>query len=238
LKIAVLAAALLAAGARADTPLLTPLAGAAEQPPAPWVLVTLPKQTKPVTRFSIAKLDGEPVLRIEANASYGSLGHPLADKAGTARTLAWRWRVDQPIQKANLRRRSGDDTAVKVCALFDLPDDQVPAADRAFMNLARRASERHVPAANICYVWDATLPAGTVLPNAFTGRVRYLVLHSKEAPLASWQEEKRDLQADFLRLFGEETTTVPRLVAIVIGGDADNTKSHSLAYVANLELSP
>jgi hypothetical protein len=51
-------------------------------------------------------------------------------------------------------------------------------------------------------------------------------------------EERRDLDADFLRLFGDEVDTVPRLVAIAIGGDADNTRSHGLAYVADLELSP
>jgi Protein of unknown function (DUF3047) len=51
-------------------------------------------------------------------------------------------------------------------------------------------------------------------------------------------EEKRDVGADFLRLFRDEVDAVPRLVAVVIGGDADDTHSHSVAHVANLVLSP
>jgi hypothetical protein len=87
-------------------------------------------------------------------------------------------------------------------------------------------------------VWDPHLAKDTVLPNAFTNRVRYIVLRSGDAPLASWAEEKRNLDADFLRLFGDEMDTVPRLLGIVIGGDADNTHSHSLAYVVDLTLAP
>jgi len=77
-----------------------------------------------------------------------------------------------------------------------------------------------VPAATVCYVWDSQPPIGTVLPNAFTDRVRYIVLRSKESPLSTWAEESRDLHADFLKLFGNETNVVPPLVAIEIGGDA------------------
>jgi len=234
LAVAVLAAA---SAARADAPpQLTPLAGAQGQPPAPWTVGTLPKQTKPVTQFSITTLDGRPALKIEANESYGTLSHTLSADGPAARVLAWKWRVDQPILKANLKKRRGDDTAVKVCAMYDEPDNKVPAADRAFLSLARKQAGRKVPAATVCYVWDSRLPTGTVLPNAFTNRVRYIVLRSKESPLASWAEESRDLHADFQKLFGNETNVVPPLVAIVIGGDADNTHSHSLAYVADLEL--
>jgi hypothetical protein len=239
-RAAVLAVAVLAAAstARADAQQLKPLAGPEGPPPAPWIVVTLPKQTKPVTQFSITTLDGRPALKVDANQSYGTLGHPVGADAPPARTLAWKWRVDQPLPKADLETRRGDDTAVKVCAMYDLPDDMVPTSDRVFLNVARRQAGRKVPAATVCYVWDARLPTGTVLPNAFTNRVRYLVLRSKESPLASWAEESRDLHADFLKLFGSETTVVPPLVAILVGGDADNTRSHSLAYVADLDLRP
>ena len=89
-----------------------------------------------------------------------------------------------------------------------------------------------MPTASVCYVWDSQLAAGTTLPSAFTRRVRYIVLRSGDLPASTWMQEKRDLEADFLKLFGEEVDSAPRLVAIVIGGDADNTREHSLALVA------
>lgn len=55
-------------------------------------------------------------------------------------------------------------------------------------------------------------------------------------PLASWHTERRDLAADFLRLFGDEATEVPPLVGVGIGADADSTQTRSLSYIADLAL--
>jgi hypothetical protein len=85
-------------------------------------------------------------------------------------------------------------------------------------------------------VWDPSLPVGTELPNAYTGRVRYLVLNSASTPLGQWANHSRDLAADFLRSFGAETDAVPPLLAIVVGADADNTHGSSLAYVGDVSL--
>jgi Protein of unknown function (DUF3047) len=238
---ALMAAAMLTLGfhgVRSEPPLLAPLAGSGESPLEPWTVVKLPSQTKPVTRFEIATIDGGPALRIEADRSYGTLVHAMPPDAPHGRTLAWRWRVDQPLAQADLRERSGDDTAVKVCALYDEPMDKIPVLDRVWLKTARTARGGELPSATICYVWDPRLAVGTTLPNAFTSRVRYIVLRSGDSPLSTWVQEKRDLDADFLRLFGEEVDRVPRLVAIAIGGDADNTRSRSLAFVADLVLSP
>ena len=70
----------------------------------------------------------------------------------------------------------GDDTAVKVCASFDLPIDNIPFTDRQILRIARGKTTEPVPAATVCYVWDAKLAAGTALDNAFTRRIRYIVL--------------------------------------------------------------
>lgn len=56
------------------------------------------------------------------------------------------------------------------------------------------------------------------------------------SPLQQWVTHTRDLRADFLRAFGEETDTVPPLLDIVVGADADNTGGSSLAYVGDLIL--
>ena len=93
-----------------------------EQPPAPWRVVGVPGGKIPLTRYALVELDGRKVLRVEASKSYGNLVHDLpalVPEAGLR--LRWRWRLDEALRGADLRRRDGDDSALKVCALFDMP---------------------------------------------------------------------------------------------------------------------
>jgi len=211
--------------------LVSPI-GAGPTPPAPWHVVGLPRQSKPFTRFTVAEIDGQRALRVEADHAYGNLVHPLPLVA--AGVLAWRWRVDEPIAGADLRRRGGDDTALKVCALFALPDSQLPFLERQWLRFAEARAGEHVPTATLCYVWDASaIPHDTVLHNAFTHRVRFIVVHGTPR---RWTEERHDLAADFLRAFGDEARTVPPLEGLLIGADSDNTRSHSVAWLDGLDM--
>lgn len=225
---------LLAAGGACAEPLLEPVAATAGvTPPLPWQFIGLPHQRAPATRFGVVEVDGRHALRIEAESSYGNLVHPLHQSAD-ALTLSWTWRVDAFAEGTDLHRRDGDDNAVKVCVLFELPMARVPFVERQLLRLARAASGQPLPAATVCYVWDAQLEPGTVLPSPFTRRLRYLVLRGGGAPV--WRSERRDVAADFLRLFGDESPEVPEIIGIAVGADADNTHGHSIAHVADLVL--
>lgn len=52
------------------------------------------------------------------------------------------------------------------------------------------------------------------------------------------QPQRRIHHADFLRLFGDESSTVPPVLASAVGADSDNTGGRSLAYIADLRLNP
>jgi hypothetical protein len=218
-------------------PLLQPLAGAGPAPPPGWHVAGLPNQRKPFTRFVLDEVEGLQAVRIEADESYGNLVHPLPVMA-PAHTLAWQWRIDQHNELTDLTQRAGDDSPAKVCVLFDLPIDAVPFFERQVLRVMRGRSAEPIPAATVCYVWDAKLATGTTLANAFTRRIRCIVLEGKGAPLHQWLHEKRDVRADFLRLFGDETHEVPPLLGVALGADADNTHAHSVAHVAGLVLEP
>jgi Protein of unknown function (DUF3047) len=230
---------LLAAGgaARAEVQLLQPFGTAGGTINAPWHLAGLPHQKKPYTRFSLVDLDGRRALRVEADSSYGNLVHPLRIDAA-ALTLSWSWRVDEFVADSDLKTKNGDDTAVKVCVFFELPITQVPFVERQLLRVARAASDEPLPASTVCYVWDRILPAGTALDNAYTHRVRYLVLRSGAPAQTRWQSERRDVGADFLKLFGKESAQVPPVIGVAVGADADNTHGHSVAHVADLVIAP
>lgn len=202
-------------------------------PPAPWKLATSPKIARH-TRYDVVPLDGVHVLRARADASYANLVHELPP--GTVATrLAWRWRTERVIEVADLTRKSGDDVPARVCALFDLPLERLSAGDRFRIRLGRTLFDPKLPAAAICYVWDDKLAAGTWLTNAYTDRVRMLVL--RQGATGRWFDESRDLRADFAAAFPQEGKGgLPRLAAVALSADADNTGSSALSYFGDVVL--
>jgi hypothetical protein len=207
--------------------------GTGSTPAMPWRVQGLPNQAMPPTRFDVVEREGSHALRVEADGAYGTLVHVL--DGAPAATLAWRWRVDRPVAGADLRRKAGDDAALKVCALFDMPLARVPFVERQLLRLASARAGQALPTATLCYVWEPALPDGSVLDNAYTRRVRFITARHA---VGTWNTERHDLSADFRRVFGDETDTVPALRAIVIGADTDNTGAHSLAWLDGLRLLP
>jgi hypothetical protein len=105
--------------------------------PPPWREVVLPNAKAPPTRFSVVGLDGSPALRVEAEGSYGTLVHAAPPGWAPGQLLRWRWRLERPNSAADIRLKAGDDAALKVCAMFELPLDQVPFVERQLLRLAR-----------------------------------------------------------------------------------------------------
>jgi len=228
------AACITAASAADPASLLEPLAlpGAG----TPWRDALLPAQTLPRTTFEIVQQDGRRALQIVARGAYGNLAHPLPPTTTAPLVLAWRWRVDRFVAASDLARKSGDDAAVKVCVAFDMPDARVPFIERQLLRIARASSDEPLPAATLCYVWDRLLAKGTRIDNAYTRRVRYLVLQGAPLETGVWESERRDLGADFLLAFGDESDQVPPLAAVLVGADADNTQGESKSFIADLTL--
>ena len=207
-------------------------------PNGSWHIAGIPGIKKPLTQFDAVTLDGKKVLRIHADKSYANLSYTFSPslfpiKAGI---LGWRWRLDQPVAGANLMRKEGDDAPVKVCAYFDMPLENLSFIERNLIRVARKASGLYLPSATLCYVWDQNLPTGMELTNAFTRRVHYLILNSDGSPLHQWVSHKRNIRTDFMLSFHSETATVPPLLGIGIGADADNPGGSSLAYLDDLTL--
>jgi hypothetical protein len=223
------------AGAALAAPtVLTPFSSAVgSEPPPSWRLVTLPKISRH-TQYSIVQRDGAKVLRVEADRSYANLVHRVDRDAAETPHLQWRWRVDSLSTQTDITRKDGDDLPARLCVMFDLPLSRLKAGDRFAVTMGRTLFDPDLPAATICYVWDARVPVGTWLPNAYTGRVMMLVLQRGQAE--RWEEEQRDLRADFARAFPSEAANgpAPRIAAIGISADGDNTGARSLAFVGDI----
>jgi len=200
-----------------------------------WRVAGLPNQKLPLTRFTAVRVDGRSAVQVRAEASYGNLVHTLPAGA-MPRRVSWAWRLDQPNPQADLSRRDADDTAVRVCMSFDLPLDRLAFGERQRLRLARVASGEPLPAATLCWVWAPNEQPGRVIDNVYSRRVRYLVVRGRGEATGGWADESRDVAADFVRAFGDESETAPAATAIGVAADADNTGGSSLAHVADLRI--
>ena len=236
----------LSAALQAQAQTLLPLIPAeGAQPVAPWRVVGFPKAGAdiPLTRFEVATVQGERAIKVSTQASYGTLVHDLPHTP--AGRLQWRWRLDAPLSGGrgvpDILSKAGDDAALKVCVMFDHPLARVPFVERTKLRLARSLSGEDLPAATLCYVWDSTHPAGTQGANPYSRRVRFISVQGQGAALGQWQNETRDVAADFSKLFADElpaNTAVPLVRAVLVGADSDNTASRSVGWVASLQHTP
>ncbi|HEX5737086.1 MAG TPA: DUF3047 domain-containing protein [Hydrogenophaga sp.] len=211
-----------------------------------WRVVGFPKRHAdiPPTVFQADTIEGQAALRVDTNASYGTL---VNDWNGPAQQLRWRWRLDQPLTGGtappDLMAKSGDDAALKVCVMFDHALDHVPFMERTLLRLARGISGEDLPAATVCYVWDSGRPATLQATNPYTNRVRFFSLRGKGAPLGQWVSQSRDVAQDFVTLFADElplgretlVADVPWVTSVVVGADSDNTASRSTAWIDDLQ---
>jgi hypothetical protein len=65
------------------------------------------------------------------------------------------------------------------------------------------------------------------------------VLATGSAKLGQWVTEKRNLVADYQRLFSDESGgKVPEVVGVAVSADADNTHGKALSYFGDVTLTP
>jgi hypothetical protein len=220
---------------------LSPLVPADGTPASTWRFVGFPKSKAdiPATRFELAEVQGERALKVSTRASYGTWVHDLPNI--NPGRLHWRWRLDQPLTGgkavADILTKAGDDAALKLCVMFDHPLGRVPFGQRTLLRIARSISGEDLPAATLCYVWDSVHPAGLQGANPYTQRVRFITLQGQGSPLAQWQTERRDVAADFAKLFADELpagAAVPQVRAVLVGADSDNTGAQSVGWVQAL----
>ena len=169
----------------------------------------------------LAALDaGVTGLRVLSDHSASSLAVVQRVDPAATPLLRWRWRVSNSVAASDLRRKAGDDYAGRVYVLFDLPPERLRVADRLKIAAARLLHGADLPAAALCYVWGTAQAAGESGWNAYTDRLRMLVVDSGNGHAGQWREVVRDVAADFRAAFGEP---VPAISGVAVAADTDNS---------------
>lgn len=200
--------------------------------PAPWQIEHLDRRVAP-TRYQLRQWDGVVAIEAQAENSMALLGRPLAVDLRQTPVLCWQWRIDAPVAAADMTKKSGDDYAARVYLSFTVPPEQLGLTTRAKLRLARTIYGAQLPDAALNYVWDNRHPVGTWQANAYTERTRMLVLRSGAAEAGGWVGERRDLEQDFRRAFGDLDG---RVSGLAVASDTDNTGGQAHAGFADFHL--
>lgn len=83
------------------------------------------------------------------------------------------------------------------------------------------------------YVWDKTLPKGTIIESPYFKNIKLIVAESGDKNMGQWVYEERNIREDFKKAFGREPGNVG---AIAIMTDSDNTLSTAEANYAEIKV--
>ncbi len=198
---------------------------------ATWAHFELPG--KRPTRFAVQTHVGRPALSAHAERSVSLVRKAVRIEPHDLTSLTFSWWVPQLIEDADFSARDFDDSPVRIVLAFDGDTSKFSARDAMLSELSRTLTGEPLPYATLMYSWCPKRPAGAVVINPRTSRIRTLVVESGSKGLSTWLDYERDVRADYERAFGEPPGA---LIGIAVMSDADNTSSQARAWYGPLRL--
>ena len=186
------------------------------------------------TRYALVRdADRGTVVEAIAEASASGLVRKLDAEPKAWPMLSWSWKIERPVAKGDVTRKSGDDYAARVYVTFRVPPERLSPFERMRRAAASSLFGDDVPDAGLVYLWDAWSPVGTIVPNAYTDRVRMIVVESGSERAGRWLAYERDVAADYRAAFGEDA---PPLSGVAIMTDTDDTGESLRAWYGDIAL--
>jgi len=182
-----------------------------ELDPSRWKTVDLTGTTS----YTIERQDGESRLKADSQAGASILLTEVRFDPDKFEWLSWRWRVDRLVEREDLASKEGSDASARVYVYFNTP---------GLLPWQKRAMQ---------YVWSATLPVGTIVTSPYPGHPKMLVVESGAEHLGMWRAVSRNLEDDYERCYGGRP---PKVVAIGIMTDSDNTQSEAVAHYDDVRI--
>lgn len=164
------------------------------------------------TRYALVEQDGRRALFADSRGTASGLYREIRVDLNRTPYLNWSWRVDRVLDGVDERTKAGDDYPARVYV--------VVSGGAAFWRTR-----------SLVYVWSSHQPVGATWNNAFTSNVRVMALRSGTKDGGRRVSEKRDIRADFRRLFGEG---IDRIDAVALMTDTDNSGQSATAWYGDL----
>jgi len=189
--------------------------------------------TKPHTRYSIDKEQGDGCLKAVAYKSASAIYKEMNVDLHSYPIMAWKWRVDGTLKNGNAHIKAGDDYPARIYAAFAFEPDKATTIERIRHKILQSIYGVDPPGNTITYIWANILPKGEAIENAFTSTVMMVAVQSGDALAGKWVREERNIYEDYKRLFKDEP---PPLRGVIVMTDSDNTASSAVGWYDDIVL--
>lgn len=191
---------------------------------------------KPMTQYTlVAHDDNTTVLQADANRSASALMHEGNIDLTKTPVVAWRWKVETPIEGADNRVGSKEDAPARLVFTFDGDTSRLSFFDRTSMAVAKRLGGQDLPYATLMYIWSTSATPGSVIANPHTGRVQMIVVSGQPGDAGQWQTLRRNIVQDYEKVFHEPPG---RITGYGLLTDTDNTGTTTRAWYGDIQFLP
>jgi hypothetical protein len=200
--------------------------------PAGWK----PLAFKKIEKHTIYKLyqDGDTaVVKAVSHASASGLIREITINPKEYPIVQWRWKVENILERGDVHRKEGDDYPARIYIAFEYDASKLSFFERVEYGAAKLLYGQYPPLGAINYIWESRAPAGTIVSNSFTSRVKMIVVESGGGKLNQWIGEERNVFEDYMKAFGKEP---PLISGVAIMTDTDNTGESATAYYGDIQF--
>ncbi len=168
------------------------------------------------TQYQISAEGNTKVLTATSNSAASGLGKKVNIDLTKTPVMNWSWRIDNKLGTLDEQSKQGDDYAARIYVIVD--GGIIPWNTKA-MN----------------YVWSSNQPRGTTWDNAYLPKnAKMTAVRGSEDKVGGWVREKRNVRADFKRIFGKDITEID---GVAIMTDTDNGKGQATAAYGDIFFS-
>lgn len=185
------------------------------------------------TVYDLVEVDGRRALRADSDASASGLIRRVDVDLRRHPVLEWHWKIEHVIPESDVRKKAGDDYPARVYVAFGYEPERVGLWERARFEAARLFFGDYPPTRAINYIWATRAAEGEIVPNAYSDRVRMIVVESGPERVGEWVHEEQDVYEDYLRAYGEPP---PHVTGVAVMTDSDDTGSTALAWYGDLRF--
>jgi hypothetical protein len=183
------------------------------------------------TDYSLVQEGGAVVVKAVSDRSASGLARAISIDPAEYPVIQWRWKVNNILQKGDVTRKDGDDYPARIYITFALDPDEAGYLERMKHEAARLIHGQDIPYRAISYIWGSNSPAGTMIPNSYTGRAMMFVVQGGREKLQQWVTERRNVYEDYKKAFGEEPAMIS---GVAIMTDTDNTQESAIAWYGDI----
>jgi hypothetical protein len=163
--------------------------------------------------FTIVDDGAHRALRMRSDNEHSTIAHELTVDLASTPVLTWWWKIVSFPAGADLRERVTSDATGHLCVIWP----RFPEMLRSRL---------------IGYVWEPRAPADAIFTSKKTGTVTYIVLRSGREGVGAWVEERRDVAADYRRIYGGAPPNPPALALSIDTNDTRATAESLFGAIA------